>query len=213
MLLSKKRVVLYLIVELESSADARLLSWQLDPEQDLVDLPEMVQRFHSLFPLEDVNREDESPSTSFGVRTMIFKGISSSDGQAYAIRRIDGRQVITPENINLNSVGQLLCKPLGFICVIISAAKYSVCWAQYLAYYASLHQMSMSSSLMYMYSLLLVRNIVLKAVMSTWSRLLWKYSEARYVKNQYLVVHRCIVILLNGFLSDVPWGCLLNFIN
>jgi hypothetical protein len=53
----------------------------------------MVQGYHSLFPLEDVNREDDVPSTSFGVRTMIFKGISSSDGQAYAIRRIDSRQV------------------------------------------------------------------------------------------------------------------------
>lgn len=53
----------------------------------------MVQRFHSLYPLEDVNRDDEIPSSAFGVRTMIFKGISSSDGQAYAIRRIDSRQV------------------------------------------------------------------------------------------------------------------------
>jgi PAB-dependent poly(A)-specific ribonuclease subunit 3 len=70
-----------------------LIHAQLDPEQDLVDLPEMVQGYHSLFPLEDVNREDDVPSTSFGVRTMIFKGISSSDGQAYAIRRIDSRQV------------------------------------------------------------------------------------------------------------------------
>ncbi|XP_024398844.1 uncharacterized protein [Physcomitrium patens] len=71
-----------------------LIHAQLDPEQDLVDLPEMVQRFHSLYPLEDVNREDEIPSASFGVRTMLFKGISSSDGQAYAIRRIDSHQVI-----------------------------------------------------------------------------------------------------------------------
>ena len=87
------------------------LSWQLDPEQDLVDLPEIVQRFHSLFPLEDVNREDEIPSTSFGVRTMIFKGVSSSDGQAYAIRRIDSRQVITShsENYNLNLSGFNSC--------------------------------------------------------------------------------------------------------
>lgn len=53
----------------------------------------MVQRFHSLYPLEDMNRDDEIPSSAFGVRTMIFKGISSSDGQAYAIRRIDSRQV------------------------------------------------------------------------------------------------------------------------
>jgi hypothetical protein len=58
-----------------------------------VDLPEMVQRFHSLYPLEDMNRDDEIPSSAFGVRTMIFKGISSSDGQAYALRRIDSRQV------------------------------------------------------------------------------------------------------------------------
>jgi PAB-dependent poly(A)-specific ribonuclease subunit 3 len=77
---------------------------QLDPEQDLVDLPEMVQRFHSLYPLEDVNREDEIPSTAFGVRTMIFKGISSSDGQAYAIRRIDSRQVIPTAELATTAV-------------------------------------------------------------------------------------------------------------
>lgn len=53
----------------------------------------MVQQFHSLYPLEDINGDDEIPSSALGVRTMIFKGISSSDGQAYAIRRIDSRQV------------------------------------------------------------------------------------------------------------------------
>lgn len=82
-------------MEFTADVASLLFRWQLDPEQDLVDLPEMVQRFHSLYPLEDVNRDDEIPSTAFGVRTMIFKGISSSDGQAYAIRRIDSRQVIT----------------------------------------------------------------------------------------------------------------------
>lgn len=81
-----------------------LIHAQVDPEQDLVDLPEMVQRFHSLFPLEDVNREDEMPSTSFGVRTMVFKGISSSDSQAYAIRRIDSRQVIPTAELATTAV-------------------------------------------------------------------------------------------------------------
>lgn len=66
---------------------------QLDTDQNLVDLPEVVQRFHTLYPLEDVNREDESSSSAFVVGSMIFKGISSSDGLAYAIRRIDHRQV------------------------------------------------------------------------------------------------------------------------
>ncbi|CAM6115673.1 unnamed protein product [Calypogeia fissa] len=70
-----------------------LIHAQLDTDQNLVDLPEVVQRFHTLYPLEDVNREDESSSAAFVVGSMIFKGISSSDGLAYAIRRIDHRQV------------------------------------------------------------------------------------------------------------------------
>lgn len=66
---------------------------QLDTDQNLVNLPDVVQRFHTLYPLEDVNREDESSSAAFLIRSMILKGISSSDGLAYAIRRIDHRQV------------------------------------------------------------------------------------------------------------------------
>lgn len=83
---------------------------QLDPEQDLVDLPEMVQRYHSLYPLEDVIREEEAPSTSLGVRTMIFKGVSSSDGQAYAIRRIDSGQVTLDSDMHIHSEFMLKSK-------------------------------------------------------------------------------------------------------
>ncbi|KAG6547571.1 hypothetical protein Mapa_011020 [Marchantia paleacea] len=70
-----------------------LIHAQLDTDQNIINLPEMVQRFHTLYPLEEVNRDDDSPSCAFGVRSMTFKGISSSDGIAYAIRRIDSRQV------------------------------------------------------------------------------------------------------------------------
>ncbi|KAL2653446.1 hypothetical protein R1flu_021574 [Riccia fluitans] len=71
-----------------------LIHAQLDTDQNIINLPEMVQRFHTLYPLEDVNRDDDSTSCAFGVRSMILKGISSTDGITYAIRRIDSRQVI-----------------------------------------------------------------------------------------------------------------------
>lgn len=58
--------------------------------------PAMVQQFHSLFPLDnpsDVLMADDHPSQALGVSTAVVKGINSVDGGAYALRRIDGRQV------------------------------------------------------------------------------------------------------------------------
>lgn len=55
-------------------------------------LPEVLQQFHSLYPLEDLAAA-EAPSQVFGVATQVIKGVASLDGQAVALRRIDGRQV------------------------------------------------------------------------------------------------------------------------
>lgn len=54
-------------------------------------LPEVLQQFHSLYPLEDLAAA-EAPSPVFGVATQAIKGVASLDGQAAALRRIDGRQ-------------------------------------------------------------------------------------------------------------------------
>ena len=55
-------------------------------------LPEVLQQFHSLYPLEDLAAA-EAPSPVFGVPTQLVKGVASLDGQAAALRRVDGRQV------------------------------------------------------------------------------------------------------------------------
>ncbi|KAK9830883.1 hypothetical protein WJX81_001688 [Elliptochloris bilobata] len=55
-------------------------------------LPEVLQQYHSLYPLEDLAAA-EAPSQVFGVSTQVIKGVSSLDGQAVALRRIDGRQM------------------------------------------------------------------------------------------------------------------------
>jgi hypothetical protein len=57
-------------------------------------LPEMVHQYHSLFPLEDLSLAREQPSQAFGMTTMLMKAVSSRDGQAYTLRRIDNRQVL-----------------------------------------------------------------------------------------------------------------------
>ena len=56
-------------------------------------LPEVLQQYHSLYPLEDLANAGEVPSQAFGVATQVVKAISSLDGQAVALRRVDGRQV------------------------------------------------------------------------------------------------------------------------
>eukprot|EP00897_Mesotaenium_endlicherianum_P000043 jgi/Mesen1/10039/ME000073S09319 len=72
-----------------------LIQAQLDPEQqEGMDLPRVVRKYHSLYPLEDLMREDDAASCTLGVRSSVFKGIHAGDGRAYALRRIDSRQVI-----------------------------------------------------------------------------------------------------------------------
>jgi PAB-dependent poly(A)-specific ribonuclease subunit 3 len=51
-----------------------------------------VGSYHTLYPLEDVTAE--TTSQALGVSSQVAKAISSVDGQAYVLRRIDGRQVI-----------------------------------------------------------------------------------------------------------------------
>jgi hypothetical protein len=73
---------------------AYLVAAQLNPDVDgELGLPDMLQQYHTLYPLEDMAAAGEQPSPALGVRSTVLKGISSTDGKAYALRRIDGRQV------------------------------------------------------------------------------------------------------------------------
>jgi hypothetical protein len=63
------------------------------PSGDEPALPDMVGHYHTLYPLEDLAAAEESPSAALGVRTCAIKGVNSHDGQAYALRRVDGKQV------------------------------------------------------------------------------------------------------------------------
>ena len=58
-------------------------------------LPDKVQHFHTLCPLEDLGGDaGDQPSVALGgLRTLLLKGISSHDGLAYVLRRIDNKQV------------------------------------------------------------------------------------------------------------------------
>ena len=66
----------------------------VEAEGDL-GVPPIVQGYHTLYPLEDVVGAAEGASSqALGVSTQVAKAISSLDGQAYVLRRVDGRQVI-----------------------------------------------------------------------------------------------------------------------
>ncbi|CAK0773929.1 hypothetical protein CVIRNUC_004116 [Coccomyxa viridis] len=56
-------------------------------------LPETVQQYHSLYPLEDLSLTREKSSQAFGMKTTLMKGVSSRDGRAYTLRRLDNRRL------------------------------------------------------------------------------------------------------------------------
>lgn len=65
-------------------------------DDSIVMMPERVHHYHSLYPLEEPTADNasENPSQALGLKSFVFKGISSHDGQPYAIRRICGKQVV-----------------------------------------------------------------------------------------------------------------------
>jgi len=73
---------------------AHLVQAQVNPELDDAGLPEKMNTYHTLYPLEDLAAAEERPSMAYGVRTFLIKGISAIDGNAYALRWVDGRQLI-----------------------------------------------------------------------------------------------------------------------
>lgn len=60
-------------------------------------LPEMLMEYHSLKTLEEPRQKAEALSKALGVSSLVFKGVSIQDGDAYAIRRISWLQVIIPQ--------------------------------------------------------------------------------------------------------------------
>lgn len=63
--------------------------------EEFVPLPEKVHNYHTLYPLEEPSADgNDKMSAALGLRTFVMKAISSLDGQAYAIRRVCGKQVI-----------------------------------------------------------------------------------------------------------------------
>lgn len=53
----------------------------------------MVQQYHSLFPLEDLQAAAEQASAGFGVCSMLIRAVAPHmQGQAVTLRRLDPRQ-------------------------------------------------------------------------------------------------------------------------
>jgi PAB-dependent poly(A)-specific ribonuclease subunit 3 len=56
-------------------------------------LPDHVQHFHTLYPLEDLALADERISAALGIKSLVVKAVNAHDGLPYALRRVDGKQV------------------------------------------------------------------------------------------------------------------------
>ncbi|KAI3433530.1 hypothetical protein D9Q98_003340 [Chlorella vulgaris] len=82
-------------VRAEVQQRSYLIAAQVHPEAEGEQaVPQMVGSYHTLYPLEDLAAAAEGSSQALGVTSQIAKAVSGVDGQAYALRRIDGRQVI-----------------------------------------------------------------------------------------------------------------------
>lgn len=71
----------------------QLVCCQAERRPEEFGLPEMVQQYHSLVPLEDLQAAADQPSSAFGVCTMLLRAAASQlQGQAVTLRRLDPRQ-------------------------------------------------------------------------------------------------------------------------
>jgi len=52
-------------------------------------LPQSVEHFHSLVPLDTNNQKS---SAVFGYNSWVYKAVSSKDGYIYVLRRLEGRE-------------------------------------------------------------------------------------------------------------------------
>ena len=55
--------------------------------------PDMLQHFHSLYPLDDTKTPGEQLSRAFGVQSQVLKAVNMHDGVASAVRKFSWRQV------------------------------------------------------------------------------------------------------------------------
>ncbi|XJO76819.1 hypothetical protein BDV3_007295 [Batrachochytrium dendrobatidis] len=63
----------------------------VDPSaSDWSNLPQSVDTYHTLFPLDESN----APSKIFGYPTSVYKAIRSTDGKPYVLRRIEGFRML-----------------------------------------------------------------------------------------------------------------------
>ena len=79
--------------QLQQCAYLAQAAWAPGPDEPALP-PTLGAHFHTLCPLEDLAAAEEHPSGALGVRTAVLKGVSARDGAAYALRRVDGRQVV-----------------------------------------------------------------------------------------------------------------------
>lgn len=75
---------------------AHLVMAQIDGEvARSMNIPESIHHYHSLVPLDALSAANEV-SLPLSVRSTVLKGVSSIDGKAYALRRIDPRTTSVP---------------------------------------------------------------------------------------------------------------------
>lgn len=81
-------------------------------------LPDMVQQYHSLFPLEDLHAAAEQPSAAFGVCSMLIRAVAPQlQGQAVTLRRLDSRQASSSATA-IHYSGGVQCSPVEPVCTL-----------------------------------------------------------------------------------------------
>jgi PAB-dependent poly(A)-specific ribonuclease subunit 3 len=72
-----------------------LSTMQLDEEtRTELSIPETIQSYHSICPLENFGPSTQQPSRVLSIPTLAMKAIHHGDGGSYMLRRLDGRHVV-----------------------------------------------------------------------------------------------------------------------
>lgn len=72
-----------------------LTMMQLDEETKVsMSIPDTIQSYHSICPLENMGPSMQQPSRVLPVSTLAMKAIHHGDGAGYMLRRVDGRHIL-----------------------------------------------------------------------------------------------------------------------
>lgn len=95
--------------ELIRRTSLKLATIDEEKHPEFKNIPRTIHRYHSIVPLE--KPASRTAPSIFGYTTHVYKGISSTDGEAYAIRRIEGFRLTSENALKLGEAWRKIRHP------------------------------------------------------------------------------------------------------